>query len=75
MTRPEAIKQLKEHTQYCIGGKDLIALNIAINSLEIDEKYQLEFESMEEYEDDKKRICNICNGSQDILSQRESPAK
>lgn len=33
MTREEAIKQLEKHTQYKLNGKDLVALDTAIEAL------------------------------------------
>lgn len=47
MTREEAIKQLKSlriHSQGRRLDRDIEALDMAINSLEIDERYELEYE-------------------------------
>ena len=68
MTRSEAIKILKElsHCGYIgsLSGEDNEALQLAIDSLEVDEAYNLMYESMrestpEEREMSKKALGNI----------------
>lgn len=44
MTRAEHIERLKAIREYCCAKKDRASLDFAIQSLEIDEAYQIEYE-------------------------------
>lgn len=65
MTRKEAIDILKScqplNCGFCIQGGDEVneALQMAINSLEVDEAYQLEYEDWKKYREEKIEQCEL----------------
>lgn len=57
MTRQEHIERLKAIRNYCCAKRDIESLDFAIESLEADEAYQLEYE--------RTRDCKTCSHAKD----------